>query len=285
MENLHSLQDTYTLRNGVTIPCIGYGTFKQPDDESTTRAVIDAVECGYRHIDCASIYGNEASVGAGIRQCGIPRRDLFVTGKLWDEDQGYDSTLRACERSLKAMGLDYFDLYLIHWPIPQGHKADYQELNRRTWKAFERLYEEGAVRAIGVSNFLRHHLEPLLPFVSEAPMVNQLELHPLYPQDSDVSFCRQYGMQMEAWAPLIQGRGFDLPVLQEIAAKHQVSIPQVLVRWSLQMGFLPLPKTLKKSRMKENSDVFGFSLSESDLERIGALKAQGGATWHPDDKG
>lgn len=281
---MNGLTDIYPLPNGGRIPCIGYGTFREPDDEATTKAVLDAIDCGYRHIDCASVYGNEASVGKGIRLSGVRRAELFITGKLWDDDQGYDNALRACERSLKRMGLSYLDLYLIHWPIPKGRKADYQALNRETWRAFERLYAQGTVRAIGVSNFLRHHLEPMLQSANIAPMVNQLELHPLYPQRDDVAFCQACGMQLEAWAPLIQGRALEIPLLKEIAAVHRVSIPQVLIRWSLQKGFVPLPKSMRRERMMENANVFHFVLSHEDMIRIASLDVGGGATWHPDAK-
>lgn len=276
------IQDAYMLTNGVEVPCIGYGTWQTEEGETARQAVIDAVTCGYRHIDCASVYGNEVGIGEGLQECGVAREELFVTGKLWNEDQGYERTLRACENSLKVMGLDYFDLYLIHWPIPSGHKKDYQQLNRETWRAFEKLYEQGYVRAVGVSNFLRHHLEPLMSMANIGPMVDQLELHPCYPQSDDVAFCKQHGMVVEAWSPLMQGKAFELPLLAQIAKKYKVGVAQICIRWSLQKGLLPIPKSLNTQRMKSNTDVFEFEILPQDMKRIDTLSSLGSVAWHPD---
>lgn len=276
------LTDTYTLRNGVKIPCIGYGTFLM-DDAAAEKTVIDAVNAGYRHIDTASYYGNETGIGAAVRNCGVPREELFVTSKLWNDDQGYDATLKAFDKTMNKLGLDYLDLYLIHWPAPAKIRDRYREYNRETWRAFEKLYNEGRIKAIGVSNFLVHHLKPLMEAAEIQPMVNQLELHPAYPQREIVNFCKENDILVEAWSPLMRGRALDNPLLLELSKKYGKSVAQLLVRWCVQYGVLPLPKTQNPGRMAENADVFGFELSTEDVKKMRELEVLGRTGGDPDN--
>lgn len=262
---MQSLADTYTLANGVRIPCIGYGTWQAPEGPVTVQAVREAIAAGYRHIDTAAAYGNEVSVGAAVRACGVPREQLFITSKLWNDAHGYDQTLAAFDRTMEALGLDYLDLYLIHWPNPASIRGCWQEKNAGTWRAFEELYRAGRVRAIGVSNFLPHHLEALLKTAEIVPMVNQLLLCPGTPQDDVVAWCRARDMLLEAYSPLGSGRLLAHPVLLDLAAKYQRTPAQLCVRWCLQQDFLPLPKTLHAARMRENAAVFDFVLDEADM--------------------
>lgn len=278
---MKSLTDCYTLSNGVKIPCIGYGTYLMEGD-SAVSTVKEAVTAGYRHIDTASFYGNEEGVGRALKECGVPREELFVTTKLWNDDQGYESTLKAFDLSMKKLGLDYLDLYLIHWPAPAKIRDRYVEYNRETWRAFEKLYREGKIRAIGVSNFLEHHLKPLMETAEIKPMVNQLELHPAFPQRETVDFCRENGMVVEAWSPLMRGRSFDNPLLLELAEKYGKSVPQILVRWCVQYGVLPLPKTQNPGRMRDNAAVFDFELTAADMEKMRELETLGRTGKDPD---
>lgn len=279
----NSLTDCFTLRNGVKIPCIGFGTFKTPDGEVCVQSVKDAIRLGYRHIDTASAYGNEASVGQAVRESGVPREELFITSKLFNPDQGYDSTLEAFDITMKLLGLDYLDLYLIHWPIPQArHADDWKELNRDTWRAFEKLYKEGRIRAIGLSNFLAHHIQNLLDVCEVLPMVDQLELHPGYDQAETVAFCQANGILPESWGPLCQGKAFGHPVLEEMAKKYGRSVSQICVRWCLQQGILPLPKSVHAERIEENAGAFGFEISGEDMKKIANIEGIGRCGRHPD---
>lgn len=221
MKIITSPGDTQRLSNGIPIPGIGYGTYLAPDDMSGTRSILDALEAGYRLIDTASVYGNEKTVGRAVRESSIPREEIFITSKVWNTDQGYETTLSAFDASLNRLGTDYLDLYLIHWPIPAGYEKDYRELNRETWKAMERLYKEGQARAIGVSNFLPRHLEALMEQADTIPMVNQLEINPRYHQTEAVAFCREHGILVESWGPLARGGILEEPVLRRIADKHK----------------------------------------------------------------
>ena len=271
---MKSLQDTFKLSNGVEIPCVGFGTFRTPNGEVAVRAVKEAIAAGYRHIDTAAVYGNERSVGAAIRESGIDRKDIFITSKLWNSDQGFDSTLRAFDKTMQALGTDYLDLYLIHWPIPRKHDDDWQQLNRETWRAMEKLYREGRVRAIGVSNFKPRHLDALLEKADIAPMVDQIELHPGMPQDETVEYCRARDILVEAWGPLAQGRLFESVELDVLAAKHRKSVSQIVLRWHLQRGILPLPKSITPSRIVENAQLFDFELSSQEMNFITHIKCE-----------
>ena len=277
--------DTYTLLNGVSIPCIGYGTWQTPDGDTAVRAVADAIEAGYRHIDTAQAYGNEESVGRGIRESGIDRKELFVTTKLWNRNHSYDLTMRSFEESMNKLGLDYLDLFLIHWPNPISFRDHWQEANAESWKAMEELCKAGKIRAIGVSNFRPHHLEELLKTAKIAPAVNQIRLCPGETQDETVTWCRERGMVLEAYSPLGTGRIFEVPQMQRLAEKYGRSIAQICIRWSLQRGCLPLPKSVTPSRIRENLRVFDFELSEEDVQLIADLKGCVGYAKDPDQIG
>ncbi|MET7612263.1 aldo/keto reductase [Streptomyces seoulensis] len=253
------------LNNGVEMPQLGFGVWQVPDDEAE-RAVATALETGYRSIDTAAIYGNEEGTGKAIAASGLPREDLFVTTKLWNSDQGYDSTLRAFDTSLEKLGLDYLDLYLIHWPLPA--RDNYLD----TYKAFEKLYSDGRIRAIGVSNFLPEHLQRLIAETSVVPAVDQIELHPQLQQRAAREFNAGHGIATEAWSPLGQGKGLlEVPAIVAIAQKHGRTPAQVVLRWHIQLGNIVIPKSVTPSRIKENIEVFDFSLDDEDLAAISAL--------------
>lgn len=267
---MNSFSEKCILNNGVQIPCIGYGTYLTSNEE-VGKAVKDAVEIGYRHIDTATAYENEQGVGAGIRDCGVAREDLFITGKVWNTDRGYDKTLRAFDQTLKKLGLTYLDLYLIHYPEPARDGDDsWKKVNLETWRAMEQLVKEGKIRALGVSNFLPHHLEPLMQAAEIQPAVNQIEFHPGYyeHQKEVLEFCQKHGVLVEAWGPLGQGKLFQHSMLTEIAAHHNKSVSQVCIRWCMQLGVLPLPKSVSRERMLANTEVFDFTLSDEEMRRI-----------------
>lgn len=262
-----NLQDTTTLHNGVKMPWFGLGVFKVEEGPELVNAVKVAIKHGYRSIDTAAIYENEEGVGQGIieglKEAGISREDLFVTSKVWNADLGYESTIAAYEKSLKKLGLEYLDLYLIHWPVEGKYKE--------AWRALETLYKEGKVKAIGVSNFQIHHLKDLMKDAEVKPMVNQVECHPRLTQKEVQAFCKEQGIQLEAWSPLMQGELLDNDVLQAIAAKHGKSVAQVILRWDIQNGIVTIPKSTKEHRIVENSSVFDFELTEEELNQIDGL--------------
>lgn len=262
-----NLQDTTTLHNGVKMPWFGLGVFKVEEGPELVNAVKVAIKHGYRSIDTAAIYENEEGVGQGIREglkeAGISREELFVTSKVWNADLGYESTIAAYEKSLKKLGLEYLDLYLIHWPVEGKYKE--------AWKALETLYKEGKVKAIGVSNFQIHHLEDLMKDAEVKPMVNQVECHPRLTQKEVQAFCKEQGIQLEAWSPLMQGELLDNEVLQAIATNHGKSVAQVILRWDLQNGIVTIPKSTKEHRIVENSSVFDFELTEEEMNQIDGL--------------
>lgn len=253
------------LNNGVEMPQLGFGVWQVPDDEAE-RAVATALESGYRSIDTAAIYGNEEGTGKAIAASGVPREELFVTTKLWNSDQGYDSTLRAFDTSLEKLGLDHVDLYLIHWPMPSRGTAI------ESFKAFEKIHADGRAKAIGTSNFLPEHLAKLIDETSVIPAVNQIELHPHLQQNAAREFHAEQGITTEAWSPLGQGKGLlEVPAIVAIAQKHGRTPAQVVLRWHIQLGNVVIPKSVTPSRIKENIDVFDFSLDTEDIAAISAL--------------
>lgn len=259
-KSITDINGSFVLNNGIKMPYFGLGVFQSED---TTISVLHALDCGYKHIDTASIYNNEKEVGNALKQHGVDREDVFVVSKVWNSDQGYDSTIKAYYDSLKKLKMDYLDLYLVHWPV----KGKFVE----TWKALEYLYEEDLVKAIGVSNFMEHHLDELLPNCSIIPMVNQMEFHPYLVQQDLVDFCNEKGIQYEAWSPLMRGKILDIDLFKHLAQKYNKSEVQIVLRWNLQKGVVTIPKSSNPVRIKTNSEIFDFELSQEDLEAIDAL--------------
>ncbi len=272
------LTTTVTLSNGVEMPILGLGVFKSAPGEETEQAVAWALEAGYRHIDTAAYYQNEADVGRALKGSGAGTGSgVFVTTKVWNSDQGYDSTLRAFEASITALGLTAVDLYLVHWPKP--------ELMRETWRAMERIYDEKLARAIGVSNFQPHHLEDLAVHSNHGPTVNQIELHPYLSQEEVRAYCADHNIVVEGWSPLARGGVLNDPVLAEIAARHDASTAQVALRWALQHDIVSIPKSTKQERIISNGESFSLSLSHEEMARIDSLNRQeeGRIGPHPDN--
>ncbi|MBJ6360379.1 aldo/keto reductase [Paenibacillus sp. GCM10012307] len=257
-----SLKDSTVLSNGVKMPWLGLGVWRVKEGQEIEDSVKHAISTGYVSIDTAAIYGNEEGVGRAIHNSGAARDKLFVTTKVWNADQGYDTTLKAFEESRRKLGLDYLDLYLIHWPV----KGKYKD----TWRALEKLYKDGLVRSIGVSNFHVHHLEDLLDGSDVKPMVNQVEYHPLLTQKPLLAFCKDHNIQLEAWSPLMQGN-LDLPLLAELSEKYKKSPAQIVIRWDIQHGVVTIPKSVTAHRIEENANVFDFILSQEDMDRLDGL--------------
>ncbi|MGE8020471.1 aldo/keto reductase [Peribacillus frigoritolerans] len=272
---ISNIRETITLHNGVKMPQLGFGVFKVKNGNETVESVKKAVEVGYRAIDTAAIYENEEGVGQAIRECGVPREELFITSKVWNTEQGYDTTLKAFEDSLNRLGLEYLDLYLIHWP----GKDKYLE----TWRALEKLYKDGKVKSIGVSNFHIHHLENLLANSEVKPVVNQIELHPLLTQAEIRDYCAKHEIKVESWSPLGRGNLLEEPTINHIAKKHGKSPAQVLIRWHLQHDLVVIPKSITPSRIKENAEVFDFSLSLNEMNQIDALNKNERFGSNPDE--
>lgn len=279
----HSFTDSVILQNGVKMPCVGYGTWQTPDGDVARNSVRTAIEAGYRHIDTAAGYGNEASVGAGIRESGVAREELFVTTKHWIVDRGYEKTIAACEQSLKNLGMDYMDLYLIHWPAVAKVTPNWEEINADTWRAFEKLYQDGKIRAIGVSNFLPNHMDSLIANSTVKPMVNQIEFHPGYTQPELVKYCREKGITVQAWSPLGSGAVLKDPLLMEIAAKYGKSVAQLCIRFALQQDIVVLPKSVNPERIVSNMDVFDFQIADEDMARIAAMPKTGYSGFYAEE--
>ncbi|MDR2370794.1 MAG: aldo/keto reductase [Treponema sp.] len=279
---MKALTDCYKLSNGVEIPCVGFGTWQAPDGEVCVSSTLSAVEAGYRHIDTAQGYGNEESVGAAVKKSGIDRKELFITSKLTNSEHGYDKTMAAFEGTMKKLDMDYLDLFLIHWPNPIAFRDNWREANAGTWKAFEELYNAKRIRAIGVSNFHPRHIEELMKTAATAPMVNQIRLCPGDTQDEVVDYCRSKNILLEAYSPLGVGKIFEVPEMTALAEKYGKSIAQICIRWSLQRGYLPLPKSVTPSRIRENAQVFDFDLEAADVQLIADLKGCVGYSADPD---
>lgn len=262
------------LSNGVDIPVLGFGTYKMENGKETFESVSYALEVGYRHIDTAKIYENEESVGEAINKSEIKRADIFLTTKVWNTDRGYDNTLKAFETSLKKLNTDYVDLYLIHWP---------KDLNVETWRALERLYKEKKVRAIGVSNFKEHHLEEIFKNCEIIPMINQVEFHPELTQPELREFCNSRNIVLEAWSPLMRGKVLSIELLKELSRIYNKTIPQIVLRWNIQLGVVTIPKSVTKERIRENFDVFDFELSKEHMEKINSLNKNLRTSHDPDN--
>lgn len=261
---MKSLQDAATLHNAVRMPWLGLGVYKVQEGDEVIRSVRTALEVGYRHIDTAAFYENEEGVGQAIRESGIRREEVFVTTKVWNSDQGYESTLKAFHTSLKKLGFDYIDLYLVHWPVKEKYKE--------TYKALEKLYKDGFVRAIGVSNFQIHHLEHILADCEIKPMVNQVEFHPRLTQKELLAFCKQHQIQLEAWSPLMRGGELlNEPTLVDIAQKYEKTPAQVILRWDLQHEVVTIPKSVTPQRIAQNANIFDFTLTKEEMDAIDAL--------------
>ena len=277
--------NSYTLSNNVSIPELGFGTWQTPNGDVAVSAVKKALEVGYRHIDTAQGYKNEDSVGQAIKESGIPREEIFLTTKLWNENHSYDLVLSSFEESLKKLQTDYIHLFLIHWPNTVKFRDNWQSANAETWRAMEELYQAGKIKAIGVSNFLPHHFEELKKTATIFPMVNQIFLAPGELQKEVVSYCQEHNVLLEAYSPLGTGKIFDVPEMQELSDKYGKTIAQIAIRWSLQHGFLPLPKSVTPSRIEENLAVFDFELSDEDMQRIDQLDGVVGKATNPDTTG
>ncbi|WP_077301912.1 aldo/keto reductase [Virgibacillus pantothenticus] len=268
------LQDTVVLNNGVKMPGFGLGVYKVKDGRTVKTAVHAALENGYRLIDTASFYDNEIGVGEALKEANLPREEWFITTKVWNDQQGYEATKKAFECSLQKLGLDYIDLYLIHWPV-KGMYVD-------TWKAMEELYDSGKVRAIGVSNFHQHHLGNLMANSEIIPAINQVEYHPHLTQETLHAFCKQHGIQLEAWSPLKRGQLMDHPFLISLGKKYRKTAAQIILRWNIQNEVITIPKSTKPSRIKENAAIFDFSLTEEEMKEINSLNKNDRSGTNPD---
>ncbi len=270
-----TIRSTVTLRGGVEMPRLGLGVWQSAPGDETRRAVAEALAVGYRHVDTARAYRNEGDVGEALRASGVPRREVFVTTKLWNADHGYDRALKAIDKSLASLGLEQVDLYLVHWPV-EGLRND-------TWRAMERIRADGKARAVGVSNYTIRHLDELLARAKEPPSVNQVEFNPFLHQRALLEHCRRHGVQLEAYGPLVRAHRMDHPVLAAIARKHGRTPAQVLVRWGLQHDLVVIPKSVRPERIRENADVFGFALDAADLSQLDGLDEGYRTSWDPSD--
>lgn len=271
-----------TLPNGVRIPVVGFGTWQLPINDSLRSTINTAIQIGYRQFDTAQIYNNAAIVGDAIRDSGIDRSEFFITSKIWTNHRSYESAIEAFEEVLSQLRLDYLDMLLIHWPASQGEAMVWQAQNAGVWRAFEDIYKQGRVKAIGVSNFLPHHLIPLLARAKIAPMVNQLEFHPGYPQWSAVNFCKSRGIKVQAWSPLGRGGLIKHPILAEIAERHAVSTSQVALRWCIEHGVMPIPKATNTPHLQQNCRIFDFSLDPEEVKLIDEMPQTAYSGLHPD---
>ncbi len=270
------IQSKTKLSDGNSIPIFGLGVFRSPSGKLTQETVSNALQIGYRHIDTAAIYGNEKDVGISVKSSGIKREDLFITTKLWNSDQGYESALKAFDRSLKLLSLDFVDLYLLHWPVP--------ELRFESYKALIKLKKDGLVKSIGVSNFTIKHLKEFIDNFEEKPVINQVEMSPYLSQNELRKFCHDHKIQIESYSPLTKGQKLNDPALVQIARKHNKTSAQILIRWSLEMGLVTIPKSNRLERLKENADVFNFQLDEKDLNVLNHLNENYRTSWDPTEE-
>ena len=264
---------TVKLNNGVDIPLLGLGVYQSPPGKTTQDAVRHALKCGYRLVDTARVYGNEQDVGLALRESGLPREEVFVTTKLWNSDHGYDSTVRACEESLRRLGLKYLDLYLVHWPV--------SGVRNESWKAMEKMLRDGKCRAIGVSNYTINHLNDLLASSNTIPAVNQVEFHPFLYQQKLLEYCQGHGIQLEAYSPLTRGERLNHPKVVEIAKEHGRTPAQILIRWAVQHSVVAIPKSVRNERILENSRVFDFTLSTNEMNALDSLNEDFRTCWDP----
>jgi diketogulonate reductase-like aldo/keto reductase len=271
------------LSNGLEMPAVGLGTWLTPDDDTAVEAVKTAVDAGYRLIDGAAKYENEKSVGKGIRECGVPREELFVTSKVWNTERGYDKTMASFDKTLSDLGLDYLDLYLIHWPASENQFEDWRAINADTWRALEDLYKSGRVKAIGVSNFKAHHLKALIADSEIKPMVDQIEFHPGFMQYETLEFCRDNDILVEAWSPLGRRKMLGDERIVSLGKKYGKSPAQICIRWCIQNGVTPLPKSVTPERIRENIDVFDFRISAEDMKYVNSFEYFGGSGLDPDE--
>ncbi|MCI8321810.1 MAG: aldo/keto reductase [Dorea sp.] len=279
--NLTSICDTYTLNNGVKIPCVAFGTYKAALGDNV-EILKQAAACGYRYFDTASFYGTETFLGQAIKESKLPREEFFITSKMWKDEMGYDAAKAAFSRSLEKLGTDYLDLYLIHWPLPSPGYKDWKTLDVKTWRALEELYEDGKIRAVGLSNFLPHHIENLLENCRIRPMVNQIEFHPGHTQEAVVNYCKEQDILVQAWSPIGRGRVLEDELIVELAGKYRVSPAQICLRYALQRGVLPLPKSSSPERMRQNQKLFSFEISKEDMYRISTMPPTGWSGEHPE---
>lgn len=279
---MKKLTDSFELANGVKVPCLGFGTYLTPP-EKTKASVLEALKVGYRHIDTAKAYGNEEPVGDAIRECGITRDKIFVTTKHWVVDRGYEKTIAAVDESLKNLGFDYMDMYLIHWPCVEKVSPQWAEINAETWRGIETAYKAGKIRAIGVSNFQKKHLDALNVAAEIKPMVNQVEFHPGYLQMDNVNYSKESGMLVQAFSPLALGEVFKNETMKALATKYNRAISQITLRFILQNGINPLIKSLNPERILENSQIFDFEISDEDMAVIANIPQMGFTGWLPEE--
>ncbi|HJC33844.1 MAG TPA: aldo/keto reductase [Candidatus Mediterraneibacter faecipullorum] len=283
MKNIYGSNkiEHYVLNNGVEIPAVAFGTYKAADGKSAD-VIRAAIGAGYRYFDTASFYGTETYLAEAIRESGIPRREFFIASKLWKDEMGYENVKSAFERTLNNLRTDYLDLYLIHWPLPEPGYKEWRQLDKETWRAMEELYEAGKIRAIGLSNFLPHHIENILKDCRVRPAVDQIEYHPGYSQEAVVNYCRERGILVQAWSPIGRSRVLDEPLVKELAAKYDVSPAQICLKFAVQRNIIPLPKSSSGDRMRENLDLYSFELEQDDIWRLSTMPQTGWSGEHPD---
>ena len=278
---MNSIYDCYTLNNGMQIPCMGFGTYKAAEGNDT-KVLLTAIEAGFRYFDTASLYYTEEALGKAIKESGIPREEFFIVSKMWTDEMGYDNVKAALENSLAKLQMDYLDIYLIHWPRRSKNYDEWKSIVSETWRAMEELQKEGKIRALGLSNFLPHHIKHVLDVCEIKPVVNQLELHPGYMQYATIKYCEEHDIRVQAWSPLGRFRMADNVLLISLTEKYKVSFSQLCLRFLIQLGIIPLPKASSMERMKQNMDVFNFEIEEEDMYRILTMPECGWSGEYPD---